>query len=385
VKLAHLADVHLGFRQYERLSPAGANLREADVALAFRRAIDGVIAEGVDLVLIAGDFFHQVRPTNAAIIAAYRELARLRQALPNAAVVLISGDHDTPRSSETVPIVGLFHDTLGIDVIHRGVQVLDRAGVTVTCVPQGSLAELAGVHPVPGRLNVLLAHGEARDLPHQARTIGAEVLGDGWDYIALGHYHVHQQVAPRAWYAGSLDYVSTDAWKDLAEQAKAGLPGKGWLSCELPAGAPVFHPIDAPRLVVDLPILNGANQSPADLSTAINELVAAVPDGAVARLKVFDVPRAVSKELDHEMIRSHKGRLTFLHMDLQRPEVEVGPERRARMFVNLDQTVDAHLGAWQLPPDLEPHRADFIKQGMTYFRDAGQKQPTSQVHNSEAA
>jgi len=384
VKLAHLADVHLGFRQYERLSPAGANLRENDVALAFHRAVDGVIAERVDLVLIAGDFFNQVRPTNAAIIAAYRELARLRQALPKAAVVLISGDHDTPRSSETVPIVGLFHDTLGIDVIHRGVQVLDRAGATVTCVPQGSLAELAGARPVPGRLNILLAHGEARDLPHQARTISAEVLREQWEYIGLGHYHVHQQVAPRAWYAGSLDYVSTDSWKDLREEAAAGLPGKGWLSCELPGGTPVFHPIVPPRIFVDLPLLNGASHSPAQLSAAIAEQLATVPDGAVARLKVFDVPRAVSKELDQEMIRAHKGRLTFLHLDIRRPEVEVGPERRARMFVNLDQTVDAHLGAWQLPPDLEPHRADFIKEGMTYFRDAGQRQ-TSQVHNSEAA
>src|SRR5690348_7175000 len=107
MRIAHLADVHLGFRQYERLNPAGANLREADVAQAFGWAIDAVIADRPDLVLVAGDFFHSVRPTNGAILVAYRELARLRRDLPNTAVVLISGDHDTPRSSETVPIMGL--------------------------------------------------------------------------------------------------------------------------------------------------------------------------------------------------------------------------------------------------------------------------------------
>lgn len=370
MKLAHLADVHLGFRQYDRLSPAGANQRELDVALAFRRAIDGVIAEGVDLVLIAGDFFHQVRPTNAAIIAAYRELARLRQSLPKAAVVLISGDHDTPRSSETVPIVGLFHDTLGIDVIHRGAQVLDRAGVMVTCVPQGSLAELAGVRPVAGRINVLLAHGEARDLPHQARTIGADVLELAWDYIALGHYHVHQQVAPRAWYAGSLDYTSTDPWKDLREQPRLGLAGKGWVSCELPGGDPVFHPIEPPRLLVDLERIDATNRAPADLSAAIAERLATVPDGAVARLVVDDIPRTVSRELDQDMLRAHKGRLTQLHLDLRRPEVEAGVERRSRMFRNLDQEVDAHLGAWPLEPDLP--RDEFLRLGREAFARAGQ-------------
>lgn len=368
--------MHLGFRQYERLSPAGANQRELDVALAFHRAIDGVIAEGIDLVLIAGDFFHQVRPTNAAIIAAYRELARLRVALPRASVILISGDHDTPRSSETTPIVGLFHDTLGIDVVHRGVQVLDRAGVLVTCCPQGSLAELANVQPVAGRINVLLAHGEARDLPHQARTIGTDILSQSWDYIALGHYHVHQQVGPRAWYAGSLDYTSTDPWKDLRDQELRGLSGKGFLTCELPGGSPVFHPIVGPRLLVDLERLDGSNRSPVDLSRDIAERLSLAPDGAVARLIVDDVPRAVSKDLDHEMLRTHKARLTHLHLDIRRPEREAGVERRQQMFRNLDQMVDAHLGSWPLDPDLS--RDEFVALGRQYFANTRQEQKSEQ-------
>jgi len=43
VKLAHLADLHLGFRQCERQTPRGGNQREADVAEAFRRAVDDLI------------------------------------------------------------------------------------------------------------------------------------------------------------------------------------------------------------------------------------------------------------------------------------------------------------------------------------------------------
>jgi hypothetical protein len=32
LRLVHLADLHLGYRQYQRLTPRGINQREADVA-----------------------------------------------------------------------------------------------------------------------------------------------------------------------------------------------------------------------------------------------------------------------------------------------------------------------------------------------------------------
>jgi len=67
MRIAHLADLHLGFRQFQRLDASGVNQREADVAGAFRRAIDAVIDRRPDAVLIAGDLFHSVRPTNRAI------------------------------------------------------------------------------------------------------------------------------------------------------------------------------------------------------------------------------------------------------------------------------------------------------------------------------
>src|SRR6476660_6314101 len=115
VKLAHIADPHLGARQYHRLTPSGINQREADVAQAFRAAVDGVIAARPDVVVVAGDLFHTVRPTNAAIVFAFRQFQRLREALPDAPVVLIAGNHDTPRSSETGSILGLFVE-LGVTV-----------------------------------------------------------------------------------------------------------------------------------------------------------------------------------------------------------------------------------------------------------------------------
>ena len=45
MKLAHLADLHLGFRQFDRQTPRGTNQREADVAEVFRRAVDDLLEQ----------------------------------------------------------------------------------------------------------------------------------------------------------------------------------------------------------------------------------------------------------------------------------------------------------------------------------------------------
>src|SRR3954464_5729759 len=85
------------------------------MAHAFRSAIEGVIAASPDVVVVAGDLFHSVRPTNAAIVFAFRQLQRLRDELPDAPVALIAGNHDTPRAAETGSILRLFEEP-GVDV-----------------------------------------------------------------------------------------------------------------------------------------------------------------------------------------------------------------------------------------------------------------------------
>ncbi|NBS60189.1 MAG: DNA repair exonuclease, partial [Betaproteobacteria bacterium] len=116
MRLLHLSDLHLGFRQFQRTTQTGINQREADVAASFRQAIDMAIAVRPELILIAGDVFHTVRPTNPAIIHAFTQLQRLTQALPDTDVVMVAGNHDMPRSSETTCILRLFRP-LGIHIV----------------------------------------------------------------------------------------------------------------------------------------------------------------------------------------------------------------------------------------------------------------------------
>jgi len=58
--IGDLADLHLGFRQFHRQTAGGLNQREADVANAFRRAIEQVIAERPDVVIVAGAICYQL-------------------------------------------------------------------------------------------------------------------------------------------------------------------------------------------------------------------------------------------------------------------------------------------------------------------------------------
>ena len=116
MKLVHLSDLHLGYRQYHRVTTGGLNQREADVALAFKKTMDAVIDLKPDVIVIGGDVFHSVRPTTPAILHAYKQFARLRETLPETIVVMVAGNHDTPRTTETGHIIRLFA-TLGITVV----------------------------------------------------------------------------------------------------------------------------------------------------------------------------------------------------------------------------------------------------------------------------
>src|SRR5512135_1334586 len=228
MRIAHLADAHLGFRQFQRLDAEGVNRREMDVALAFRRAIGQVIERKPDAIVLAGDLFHTVRPTNRAIIEAFTELARLRHELPGAPVVLLAGNHDTPRSVEAGSILKLMA-SLGVDVVDDEERCLSYPylGLSVLAVPHAALVRgrpAAGWRPDPGaRHNVLVMHPEIAGLFPEvmdyggARVEAAELRSGEWSYVALGHYHVVHEVAARAWYAGSLEYTSPNLWGEVRE------------------------------------------------------------------------------------------------------------------------------------------------------------------------
>lgn len=379
MRLAHLADLHLGFRQFDRMTAAGANQREADVAQALHATIDGVLAAQPDAILVAGDVFHQVRPPNGAILRLFSEFQRLRVGLPAAPIVLIAGDHDTPRSSSGESILGLYR-ALGVQVVDREITAVPCAGLTVLAVPKlraRQLREYTG-----DRGDVLLLHGEVRDVP--GADLAAEAL-DGWRYVALGHWHVCQQMGPRAWYAGSLEFVSTDPWSELRGEVRYGsvrrgpvgrgeawsgmvAPGqKGWLLVELGSDEPVvtFQPIAAPRRFLDLPVLDATDMTAAAIDAALQERATAI-DGAVVRQVVLNLRRETRRALDHAALRGYKGRALNYHFDSRRPTDQAPtPGARAARMGKLDEILDTFLAERPLPADVD--RAALRALGQEYL------------------
>jgi DNA repair protein SbcD/Mre11 len=379
VKVAHLADPHLGARQYHRQTTAGINQREADVARAFRLAVDGVIAAQPDLVVVAGDLFHSVRPTNAAIVFAFHQLQRLREALPGAPVVLVAGNHDTPRSVETGSILRLFEE-LGVDVAADQARrlVYPQLDLAVLAVPHQALASLAERPPLrpeggEGR-QLLVLHGEIEGVfPFDRSAVeygGAvvplnELAPAEWSYVALGHYHVRHQVAPRAWYAGALEYVSPNLWGELADEARHGHRAKGWLLADLDSGTVAHHPIEPARAILDLPSIPGDGMTAAALDRLIGDRLAEVPGGIadkILRLRVYDVPRHIARELDHAAVRGYKAEALHFHLDIRRPEIQravgVGAPGRRQP---LPELVRDYLFRRPLPAELD--REAFVRLG----------------------
>ena len=390
MKLAHLADLHLGFRQFDRQTSKGANQREVDVAEAFRRAVDDILEQKPDLIVIAGDLFHSVRPTNAAILYCFRQLHRLRTGLPNSPIVVIAGEHDTPRSTETGSILRLY-EALGVEIAVEEARriVLPKLDCAVLAVPQQALAKAdrPALRPEPGgaTLNVLVTHGVYGGLGEERGTMeygGAQLTREllapeKWDYIALGHYHTAQSVATNAWYAGSLEYLPPNPWGQIqddqdAAKGKKRRAGKGYLLVELPGARVTFRPIEPTRRHIDLPFIQGAGLNAKELDAAIAERVnAAKIDEQIVRLVVWDVDRATTRDLDHAAIRAYKARALNFQLDLRRPQGQragtstLGPGVRRQ---TLTETVREFLG--RRPLDAELNRETFIKLGVDYLEAA---------------
>jgi hypothetical protein len=382
MRLVHFSDLHLGFRQYQRQTPAGINQREADIAAAFRKAIDKTIELQPDLVLIGGDIFHNVRPTNPAILHAYKQFSRLVEMLPDCDVVMVAGNHDIPRTSETVCILALFQ-TLGIHVvIDEPKRVTLRGGdLSVLAVPEG-IRPRPRLDPDPtARHNVLLIHDEVEGVIRRFGTITeravgdltlAEIRPDRWSYVALGHYHVYHKVAPNAYYSGSLEYASTNVWGEVDDEIEAGIPGKGFIEHDLDTGTHRFHPVLLARRVINLPELSGAGLSADQLGSAIRDAVNACEGGIddrIVRLVVRDVSRYVLRDLDHKAIREYKRRALHFLLDARRPqplrtEASGAPGRHT----SLTDTVRAMLEGRDLTPGID--RAALVALGLRYLAEA---------------
>jgi len=94
IRFAHIADVHLGYKQY------GCEERAIDFAQAFLKAVKLSVEREVDFILIAGDLFHRRSEMDPLTLTqAIKVLERAKKAkIP---VIAVEGNHDSAYFRET--------------------------------------------------------------------------------------------------------------------------------------------------------------------------------------------------------------------------------------------------------------------------------------------
>lgn len=332
-RLVHLADLHLGHRRYQRQtrSGSGLNQREADVARAFAQAIDRTIALAPDVVVVAGDLYDIARPGNNTMLDCFRQFSRLVAALPNVRIVIASGNHDLPRVAADGCALALLGELPRVDVaLYEGKRFsYPDLGLSVLAVPD--VVPRPELRPDPeARYNVLLLHGEIEGvIPHAARERPAQEIGrdelapERWDYVALGHYHVAHEVAPNAWYSGSIEYTSSNPWGELAQEAKHGVPGKGFIERDLATGAHTFHALSGLRRIVQPPVIDASGLDAGHVDDAIAAVIEQIEGGiddAVVRIVVENIPKSVERMLNVGALRKARARALNLQITYREPE-----------------------------------------------------------------
>ena len=126
------------------------------------------------------------------------------------------------------------------------------------------------------------------------------------------------------------------------------------------------------RRHIDLPPISGSGLNAKELDAQIAERVGSAKiDDQIVRLLVWDVDRAVARDLDHAAIRGYKARALSLQLDLRRPEsqraiIAAGPGTKRQ---TLTETVRDFLG--RRPLDAELNRETFVTLGVEYLEAAG--------------
>ena len=309
MKIVHIADTHLGYSAYRKISDSGFNQREEDIILAFLDAVDKIIQLKPDVVLHCGDLFDSVRPTNRIVRIGIEQTLRIYNAkIP---VVMISGNHETPKQLYKGSIYSIF-EALPVDKEMFHIVYKDKyesfvfGGLTIHAIPQCDnnntfKAEMDKIKLNPDTKNVLMLHAGVTGMKEFSHGESNELLVDyewlnrsNFDYVAIGHYHNYVKVAKNSWFCGSSERMSFN---------EAGC-AKGFLEVDLTGEAKTNLIKVATRPMIDMTPIDAAGKDSVVLLDEVIRLIEKEePSGKVIRLTIRNIPQHVMSTLDTKRIR----------------------------------------------------------------------------------
>jgi len=334
MRIVHLADTHLGFRAYRKTTEDGQNLRERQVSSVFARAVDKIRGLDVDVVVIAGDVFDLPNVSNTVMEHAISHFGGLVDHCP---VVIAGGNHDAPsRASDGNPLQVLREAHPGIRVVTdepRVVSVVTGHGeIDVLVVPDHMDI------PDDVSADILVTHAAVSGAGvDYADRIGAASIGqinpDRFAYVALGDYHNYTELAPNAFYPGSLAHVPNGPW-DQVDTPRGFIvydtETKNVEFCEVCDVA--VHDI-GPLPAVDYDVINACME---------DTLLSDAHYGAIVRLKVTDSTPSLSSMIDRSLERKCKEHCLHFHLHEVPAEVSGGPAGVAQggQSVNIEAAIE---------------------------------------------
>ena len=210
LEFLHLADLHLGYRQYGHLE------RFHDFGRAFLHAVDYALAHHIPLVLISGDLFHKSAIDPATLLQAVDGLRRLRQA--GTVVTAVAGNHDRARYRDRLSWLHLLNELDYLRLLapafadsrvllerctSDGGAYTDLDNLRVFGLPYLGASTRSVLAELPAALEqarqegvgyvILMAHlgleGEMPGVPGGIPEALLSPLKEHVDYLALGHWH----------------------------------------------------------------------------------------------------------------------------------------------------------------------------------------------------
>ncbi|MEF8879775.1 MAG: exonuclease SbcCD subunit D [Candidatus Thermoplasmatota archaeon] len=311
MKILHVADTHLGYSAYRKVTSDGVNQREQDTYDSFKQFIDYALSSPPDLIIHAGDLFDSVRPNNRAITLAVQQILRLSK--KNIPFVIIAGNHEHPKLRETGHIFSVFDHLDNVyPIYHDRYEKMDltikEKKVRLHLIPQCNSKEVfeEEIHKLkPDNskdLNILMAHGAVKGIKAFSMNelnelmIPADYLSKDFDYIALGHYHTYTQLNNNSFYAGSTERFSfTEANED-----------KGFIEITVDEENKIdtnFVQLDT-REMLDLPSIDCSDLKLEEVSKKISKQIeAAQPEDKIFRITLQNIPVHIYRGLDLSEIK----------------------------------------------------------------------------------
>ena len=213
-------------------------------------------------------------------------------------VIIISGNHDAPKSFSLTSPFRLFEGLRDVHIAQRYKYERFLVGdhyfhcIPFCLEPQDYLTEFEKIER-SGR-DVLVMHGLVESLQNRKmRSVGEHELKDSllksdFDYIALGHFHGQARVANNAYYSGSVEYFNFGESQDE----------KGMLLVDLETGNATNVPVK-PKYMMDHPAIDCKGLHSEEIAESLLELCHEdeVRDRMV-RITLKNVNRAAYRSID---------------------------------------------------------------------------------------